>query len=304
MIAPYLWQELIPKVEPSLHPLLRACHEFEYFCDSLNYMDLEELKSGVPISNVQILVQRIFAEYFKMYDGEKAENIQRIQRDFKATLSHWFDEKGQWRELTQELQVNYQRKLLHIFVPLFLTPVRGFVQSRIYDSILEAIRNRISLWPQLMTKLDVDDIHEVKQTPHSWMKLSRQLPPQFTPICFKCKRYEEYVEFLNKIHPCFNDRHREKYLKISAELIIESYKVFKQEAIINLPLSDLPALVNFIYHFINRNLNSIRSGISEDFITETKKKAGLYPEISKKKSFGGFVQKKETKENSPGELID
>jgi hypothetical protein len=311
MISPYHWKALIMDTEPKLHSLINACYEFESYSALMANLNLNELKSGAPLSDMQIMVHRIYAEYFKIFDGEKEVIVEKLDKDIHATISHWFDDKGQWRNLTQELVLNFERKQLQIFMPLFLTPMRSFVQSRIYDSLNESIKQRRGLWGDLLKNMDLSAIKDEPAVQHDWDIIIRKVPSFMVDLLYNCRRYDQYLDFLRSIAPCNNEEHKNKYLgictSIVSELIHLGVAVSQSDGgeiyFENFNLIDMPYLVNFIYKRVYKISTTMATDITNDFMTDTKKKAGIFPALEKK-SAGGFPLTSKKTEKIGEELID
>lgn len=260
-------------VPEELKQLVSSCYEYE---DLMAYLERVSKISGVDIGKIQILVQRIMAEYMKVIKlREKDEKILgEVKKDIESALSNWFDKQGNIKDLSQPFLMSMERNQLHFHLPLFSTPSTGFIHSRIYQSLVESYRTTYS-----KGLFNVEELgHYVPE--REWSQLAKKIHPE---LCNACAEFEEYLEHALKVYPYFakqddgflryGEKVFEEYLKIvrGKDAVLESIKT----------LADMVAFVHAIYYYLEMARVKHESEFLMIFVTSTKNKAGIFPEVAR-----------------------
>ena len=125
--------------------LINLCIEFEMLCRHIER--LMPYVTDYRIGNLLVLIHRITQEYVKLlrnmgYDKEKV--IDEVMKDIRKTyMSSLYTEKGEMIDITPSFAVttNEPEKIVKRMKVSYkiIAPLRGFIQSKIYDSLREAI---------------------------------------------------------------------------------------------------------------------------------------------------------------------
>ena len=132
------WKRLYYLVPEEFKRLVMLCHEFEEFEEYLERIG--RFVTGRDIQRLQIMMQRILGEYFRLLRKYKEmQDLREVKSDILSALSRLFDERGRARELSRDLIVPITRGEIHFYLPMFLSNFKAFVITNIYDALLETI---------------------------------------------------------------------------------------------------------------------------------------------------------------------
>jgi len=148
-VNPSDWMRLKMVVPEEYWHLCDLCHKFLWMCIRLT-------RSGVWIEGKDVgmiydFLPTIVAEYLKVVRmaGAKDDVIKKIKEDIGVTMSRFFERQGRLKDLGTELLTIERRgkEDLSFFIPAFLAPLIAFVNSRIYDSLVEAYNKCMKNFP-------------------------------------------------------------------------------------------------------------------------------------------------------------
>lgn len=289
MIKPHNWIQLLHVVPEELKQLVSLCYEYE----ELN-KEQEGIKeiTGTDIGNLQILIQSILTEYMKIVSKDEADEkvLKTLKTDIVTTLSNWFDTKGNIKDLSQDFLASMERRQLHFHLPLFTTPATGFTHSRIYWSLIEAYRQTLS-----MTFFSVPNISKFA-TEKDWNSLSKKIYPR---LCNACYDFEEFIEHLFKVAPYFNKVMENRLEHHCSEVTREYLKIVrdKDEVLSYIEtLEEFIGFVNSIYYYLESARVKRDGSFRNKFVSSTKFKAGIYPEINREDKGGVGIKLPAAKE--------
>lgn len=274
MITPHHWIQMLNLVPEDFKQIVSLCFEYE---ELIKHYEYAYEITGSDISKMQILMQSIMTEYMKIVSyNEKDEKILgSIKTDMYSTLSNWFDATGRIRNLATEFVMSMERGQLNFHLPLFATPSSGFNHSRIYWSLIEAYK---TCEEDLPKKLKVEELGKFVPD-KDWVSLSKKMFPR---LCLACRDFEEYANHLFRISPLYNGVLEEK-LQIRCEKVIKEYLkiVRSNDTVVNQIRSivDFIAFVNSLYYYIEIAKIKRDAQFLNVFVTSTKNKAGIYPEV-------------------------
>jgi len=139
MIQTSDWLKLQPHVSEDCKELCNLCYEFEKKINNLRLVSPS--LTGMDIQDVQILAHRILAEYLKIIQEKVDEDtFSKVQKDIWKTLSVFFTEKGDLKDITGEVTGHKERGTLDMFFQVYISPLLAFNHSRIHDSLKEALK--------------------------------------------------------------------------------------------------------------------------------------------------------------------
>ncbi len=148
MIQPSDWTKIKPLVGDDCKDLCNLCYEFDKLRENLRLVSPS--LTGEDIQNVYNLSHQILSEYLKIVQAKiDDDTFKKVQNDIWSTLKMFFSDKGIPIDITIEIMDHKKRGTLSMHFPVFLSPIVSFVHSRIYNSLVEALRK---IQPQFTTE--------------------------------------------------------------------------------------------------------------------------------------------------------
>lgn len=284
VIRTYNWQIIKRRIPNEFMKLIKLCEEYQELC-AYSQLIMYHI-DGVELASMQILIGRILTEYRKIvqYHRNDEHELKELDRDIETTLTGWFDKNGRIKNLTNEFIPPITKGNLEFYLPLFRVPFDWFIQSRIYDCLVEAIEKNDN-WYEIF-KSRFKDIEILSKPELKWSDLMKELKNRncehLIKIALLYKEINEYRDFLNRIYPSKpNDQDITNIYGKVNELIKEFVAIYRHDHTF-LKYFEREDCEQRTYLAIIKTKKIIENGIINDFVISTIKKAGILPEVEYK----------------------
>lgn len=131
------WLDMKFIVPKELKQLCEYCYQFEKLSQHLRLV--APVYTGEDMGYVLELIEMIISEYFKILrNNKKEEDIKEIRQDIQQLLSLIYGTPGRKVTKVSAIELIKMRDEFDIYVPIFLSHFRKFVEGRIYSSLEES----------------------------------------------------------------------------------------------------------------------------------------------------------------------
>ena len=131
------WLSLKNKLPENFHHICNLGHKFDLNVEHI--LKIKEHATWLSLKEFQCIMYEIITEYFSLVKPfiKLPKDEKDLRNDVRQTISRFFDKDGRMLDLSRSLN----KRNLEVELPLLISPIESFINSRIYYSLLNSIED-------------------------------------------------------------------------------------------------------------------------------------------------------------------